>query len=286
MKKYIVIGLVLLAAALLYFSQLQTPQERLSHEAPTDDPSVSRAPLASGGWASSAAQRALSKTSTTRAVASIPWTAHVPAPTTEAGALALLQSQSSTAWDVRRADFSEQIRTLVHGQWKTKDELTTRTSADEFVKTYSQALFGVDSDRVQFDREEVTDRTRVTYQEVVNGIPVYGSTLNLFFENGALTRLQNDMAAGEPTSSSALINLTLAQAFENYKTARGGGVEISFAKDIKSRPIFYPSGHSLVYAYEFSTNEVSKASSNSESFRVIYDAEVPHIIKRISSHIQ
>jgi hypothetical protein len=293
MKKYIVIGLVLFAAAALYWSQLKPSQEQKQTESSNENEAVTETPPSHSGWASAAPDRALSKTSS-RSVASVRNLDSSPAPTTEAGALALLQSQSESAWDLRRGDFTDQIRTLIHGQLKTGEGASPRSAADAFVKTYSQALFGVDPNHVQFDREEVTDRTRVTYQEVVNGVPVYGATLNLFFENGALSRVQNDMAVGEPASSSAPTNFTIKQAFEQYKAARENEADVTFAKEGQARTLLYPAGHSLVYAYEFSTNEVSKPGSaagssgdlKSDSFRVIYDAENPHIIKRASTRIQ
>lgn len=288
MKKYVVIGFILFAAAIFYLSRLE-PAAHLSRDSSSEKEVDQDVTARRSGWASSASDRALNRThdlsrTTASAGASRITSVTTSVPLTEASGLERLQSESRQGWDLRRADFSEQIRTLVHGQWQAPGAGTPREASDSFIKTYSQALFGIDPARVHFDREEVTDRTRMTYQEVVNGTPVYGSTINLFFDNGTLTRVQNDMAVGEPTLTESPKDFSLAQAFERYKSSSGdqsGAAAISFAKDIPTRTILYPSGHSLIYAYEFSTNE----TASGDSFRVIYDAENPHVIKRRSTHI-
>jgi hypothetical protein len=206
----------------------------------------------------------------------------LPAPTTEAGALALLQSSSREAWDLRRDDFSKTIRTLVHGELAADG--TPRLSADDFVKTYSQALFGVDPGRLQFQTEEVTDRTRLIYQEMIDGIPVYGGTLTLFYENGALTRVQNDLQPGEIEDGST--DFTVAQAFDRYKSFHSDRFDIELKPNTAMRTILYPNGKTFVYAYEFVTNEAAKGAANARSYRVIYDADNRFVIDRRPTAIQ
>jgi hypothetical protein len=205
------------------------------------------------------------------------------APTTEAAALGYLQSASKRSWDLKRADFSNQIRTLSGGELES-ESIVPREAGDRFVRFYSRGLFGVDPERMIFNREEVTDRTRLIYDQVVDGIPVYGGTLTLFFENGALTRVQNDLASYDIDSSSR--PSPLSQAFSSYKSVQSSRYDVSLQDHASNRVVLYPNGHSLVYAYEFVTKEADKGSSEpAKSYHVLYDAADSFVIQRRSSAI-
>ncbi len=198
-------------------------------------------------------------------------------PETEAAALGYLQSRSKKAWDFKRDDFKQTIRTLKNGQLAT-DSLQPRDAGDAFVKFYAKGLFGVDPARVKFDREEVTDRTRLIYNEVVDGTPVYGASLSLFFENGQLTRVQNDLAQGELDPSSK--SVPVQQAFDSYETLRGGG-DIALQSNAANRTVLYANGRTLIYAYELVTKE-----EGGKGFHVLYDQSNQFVIQRRPSAIQ
>lgn len=205
------------------------------------------------------------------------------APTTEAAALGYLQSTSKRSWDLKRDDFSNQIRTLSGGELESKS-IVPREAADQFVKFYSRGLFGVDPAQVTFNREEVTDRTRLIYDQIVDGTPVYGGTLTLFFENGSLTRVQNDLAPYDVDSGSA--PSPLSQAFSSYKAVQSSMYDVTLQDHASNRVVLYPNGRSLVYAYEFVTREADKGSSAAaKSYHVLYDAADSFVIQRRSSAI-
>ena len=197
-------------------------------------------------------------------------------PTTEDGALGYLQSSSSQAWTVKRDYFSPTIRTLSEGSLANSANATPREAADAFVKFYAKGLFGVEAERVKFNREEITDRTRLIYDQVVDGVPVYGGSLSLFFENGALTRVQNDLAVGEIEESSK--SIPVETAFEAYKSQTQR--DSTLLSNQANRTVLYPTGHSLIYISEFLTMEESK------SFHVLYDPYSQFVIQRRPSAIQ
>ncbi len=205
------------------------------------------------------------------------------APSTEAAALGYLQSASIRSWDLKRGDFSNAIRTLSGGALESK-AIVPREAADQFVKFYARGLFGVEPERIQFNREEDTDRTRIIYDQVVDGTPVYGGSLTLFFEGGALTRVQNDLAPYEIDESSR--PSPVAQAFTKYRDVQSSMFDVALQEPASNRMVLFPNGRSLVYAYEFVTSESDKGDSGAKSYRVVFDANDSFIIQRRPSAIR
>ena len=199
----------------------------------------------------------------------------------EAAALAELQLNSRHHWDLRRDNFSGRIRTLFSGQLELK-RAAVREAGDDFVKTYSQDLFGVDPSRVMFSREEVTDRTRLIYDQIIDGVPVYGATLSLFFENGSLTRIQNDLApfGVEANSKPSL----LSDAFASYRETQSGLYDVKLQDSSSNRVVLYPNGRTLVYVSEFVTNERNQ-NAEAENFHVLFNEGEKFIIQRRRSAV-
>ena len=205
-------------------------------------------------------------------------------------AIASLQSTSKVRWDVRHDDVTRSIRTLALGRRAMSvrdgssaneaDGNNARKAADQFVAEFSQPLFGVAKDQLLFTETVVSDRTRVTYRQVVAGTEVYGATLNLFYEDGELTRVQNDLSSLRIASAKPAAGLS--QAFDAYRR-----LDVSVTSELNtatsSRVVLYPSSRSLVYAYEFSVREVSPGSGEASASRVLYNTEDGTLIRRWSS---
>jgi hypothetical protein len=160
----------------------------------------------------------------------------------ETAALGELQSNSKRAWNLKRDDFSNRIRTLSGGELESKT-LVARQAGDDFVRAYSQGLFGVDPARVRFNREEVTDRTRLVYDQVVDGIAVYGASLTLFIENGSLTRVQNDLAPLEVDSTSN--RSRVEDAFSTYRSVQSAAYDVRLQDHSANRVVLYTNRHAL-----------------------------------------
>lgn len=194
--------------------------------------------------------------------------------TNESAALARLQSESARTWTLRRDGLSGRARTLAQGAWSGHSAASARDSADAFVKNYVQDIFGVAPDRLRFDAESITDRTRIVYTQIVDGVEVYGGTLSLFFEDGVLTRVQSDLVAldahAPPTGSS------FQDAFARYRSSTADNTIL------KSQPrtVLFPADHALVYAYDFYVSEAKT------TYRVLYDIEARRVIKKWTTHIE
>jgi hypothetical protein len=195
-------------------------------------------------------------------------------------ALRAFQAESTRAWTVRRSGIKNAIKTLARGLWTSGNSGDYRTLAQTFVHDYSDALLGIPSDEVSFVREEVTDRTKIVYEQNVNGTPVYGGSLVLFFENGGLTRVQNDLFAKEVSASAAPTGFGYEQALERMNS--GDGARYSLLSGFQPRTVLYPGPTSLVYAYEFSVRD----SADQKSYRILYDAEAQTLIKKTPTQVR
>lgn len=206
-------------------------------------------------------------------------------------ALATLESLSAKPWTVRRDLSENRIRTLARGETALHEGETPSQAADSFVAHFAKALFGVDPENLFMTKTETTDRTRIVYQENFEGVPVYGATLTLFYENGALSRVQSDLASSEAPSPNTP-RLSQAEAFSAYQRARGdssivlkSGKPILFAQASPMSASGSSSDQTFAYAYQFVTLENADGGRQA-TYTVLFDAETPHVIKRTSSEVQ
>ena len=194
-------------------------------------------------------------------------------------ALRALQAESVRPWTARRSGFGNGIKTLVRGLWTTGNGSDIQGSATAFVHDYSESLFGVPAEQVRYAKSETTDRTKVVYDQFVNDMRVYGSTLTLFFEDGGLSRVQNDLVAKTPTRNEPPTGFTAADAFAQFNARESSAYTLmSRAPDT----VLFPGPTSLVYAYDFSVRE----NQTGKTYRVLYDAEAQALIKKLPTQVQ
>lgn len=205
-----------------------------------------------------------------------------------ANALARLQQISNRPWDIRRDSFTDAVRTLESGQ-------LPRTTPEQFISEFSQSLFGVPSDHLIESKREVTERTKVVYEQKINGLTVYGGTLTLFFEGDALTRVQNDLASNEKlnapprTMSPGEIVRFLDNSARQAAQARGEST-LPNVSSYKSAPaqaemMLYPGSNSLVHVYKIAIQE-SRKGQRPKAFYAIVNAEDLRIIAKKPFHLQ
>lgn len=208
-----------------------------------------------------------------------------PADRAREEALVQLQNSSSEQWDVRRDNFSDQIRTL-------SDGVLGQVSAKDFVSQYSKSLFGVPSSHLFETRNETTDRTKIVYSQQVNGLPVYGGTLTLFYEGTALVRVQNDLSLNESVLGSGRL-ATVSDAFNFLQSsarlsasARGEAAPVLRSPALSSGAaapvtslVLYPSSSGLVHAYQFAVQEI-RPGQKPESYLAIIDAQNLRLIAK------
>lgn len=196
----------------------------------------------------------------------------------EAATLLQFENESRAPWIARREGLANRLRTLARGAWDA--------SAESFVQRFAKDLFGVLPTNLNRLEDSVTDRTRITYQQVIYGTPVYGGTLSLFYEGQSLTRVQNDLVSMEPRFSAAPGNFSATDAFDRYKVAQTD-VDVTFKTSAGHQTVLYPGPSHLVYAYQFSVIETQRGDpSAAKSFWVLYDAEDQRLIKKTPTEIQ
>lgn len=195
-------------------------------------------------------------------------------------ALRAFQEESTRPWTVRRAGTNETIKTLARGSWTSGNGSDPRGSANAFVHDYSESLLGVPADQVRFSKEEITDRTKIVYEQFVDDTRVYGSTLTLFFEEGGMTRVQNDLIPKSPVLAIPPTDFTPAQAFAQFNASEGSGFENLSVDSTKT--VLFPGPTSLVYSYDFNVREIASG----KTYRVLYDAEARALIKKLPTQIQ
>lgn len=192
------------------------------------------------------------------------------------GGIEGFQKQSRKTWDVRRAGARGTIKTLANGLW-SYGQGDYELMAKVFVRDFVEGIFGVSPDSLVLNKLEKTDRTKAVYNQVENGVPVYGATLTLFFENGVMTRVQNDLVAKSPTLNSAIAGTAVFAAFQATESARYTQVA-----NVPMQKVFYPGPTSLVRAYVFSARE----TATGKTYRIIFDAENRHVIKKMPSQLR
>ncbi len=197
-----------------------------------------------------------------------------------------LQAASSQPWEIRRDEMTDKIRTIARGQLSFEKSVSARAAADQFILKYGVDLFGVPAKDLLFVSESVTDRTRVTYKQIVAGTEIYGGSLNLFFEEGSLNRIQSDLSPLEPSLGTSPTDFTLAQAFERYKDLQAGQTETTLSRQATTRTVLFPASSRLVYAYEFSVHERSIATGEVGSYRILFNAEDRILIKKTGTEIR
>lgn len=209
---------------------------------------------------------------------------HAPASATSAEqALQHLQAQSKAPWNVRLSGPNDKIKTLSAGTYSGEkpegfEGSTDAGLAQAFVNEYSESLFGVEPADLQKTKEEVTDRTKIVYTQVVDGTPVFGGTLTTFIENGELNRVQNDLSALSPSLPSAP-SFSVNQAIADLNAK--GILSLKLVGTSPVKTVLYPSATALVYALDF----IATNSSKNETLRVIYDIENRALIKTSPAHL-
>lgn len=205
-----------------------------------------------------------------------------------ANALARLQQISNKPWDIRRDTFTDSVRTLESGH-------LPRTTPEQFIAEYSQSLFGVPSEHLIESKREVTERTKVVYEQKINGLKVYGGTLTLFFEGDALTRVQNDLASNEklnapPRTMSATEIVRFLDSSARQAAQARGEKTIPSVSTYKSAPaqaemMLYPGSNSLVHVYKIAIQE-NRKGQRPKAFYAIVNAEDLRLIAKKPFHMQ
>lgn len=296
MKKFLIILGFCLMAGGIYFMSSQPARELANDESDelssmggsgSSSPGAAAGDSASAespaGGASSAGAAGIANAAGTTSTGRNP-----SAVSASAAALARLQQISNKPWDIRRDSFSDSVRTLESGH-------LPRTTPEQFISEFSQSLFGVPSEHLIESKREVTERTKVVYEQKINGLKVYGGTLTLFFEGDALTRVQNDLASNEKlnapprTMSASEIVRFLDNSARQASQARGEKI-LPTVTSYKSAPaeaemMLYPGSNSLVHVYKIAVQE-SRKGQRPKAFYAIVNAEDLRIIAKKPFHMQ
>jgi hypothetical protein len=190
------------------------------------------------------------------------------------------QKASQREWKIR-TDGREWIRTLSDGRWrpsKESERSSPRAMSDSFVKKFAWDLFGVKPDSVVFVKQDSTDRTRIAYQQYVDGYPVYGAGLVVYVEDGYVSRVQNDL--------SSLPVEEKVQSFEEREAMKDVKALLPGANmDHQERVVLYPLFNQLVLAQEFIVTAPDHGGKPSP-YRVVYGLSEKAVLKKIPMHIQ
>ncbi len=108
--------------------------------------------------------------------------------------LAKFQSVSVEIWQINRDLEQKLVRTLSGGKWRPLRSHPA-DAAQEFLDQYGEKFFGVSSDNLHLAQVVHEDRDKVIFKERINGYPVYGADIVMFFQDGLLTRVQNNLLA-------------------------------------------------------------------------------------------
>lgn len=194
-------------------------------------------------------------------------------------------------WEQVRDPFSGQVRTYSGGKLELngKEELE---KAENFVKSYAEEIFGVAPSDLAFAKSSKAARLKVTYQQMLAGYPVYGSTLALLFEDGELRRVQNDLQSQPqlPVRS----DWKFEDVLEAYRQRPNGGLreqsvieQVALANDpaLIPRLILYPSGQGLIFVYQFYVDEEFRDRAPARAM-VLFDPFDLRVVQKTSMHIE
>ncbi len=193
-------------------------------------------------------------------------------------------------WAQARDPFTGRVRTYSGGKLELngKEELE---KADNFVKSFSREIFDVPAGDLVFAKSSKAARTKVTYQQMLAGYPVYGSTLALLFEDGELRRVQNDLQS-EPRLP-VKTEWKFEDVFEAYRRKPNGGLrqqtvieKVELAKDpaLIPRLILYPASQGLIFVYQFYVDEESPGRAPARSM-VLFDPSGSRVVQKTNMHI-
>jgi len=194
-------------------------------------------------------------------------------------AFAELQSQSSKPWHPVFDSRSGRLRTLEMGRLEIAANDASAGLVDiaqKFLGTHSAGLFGVASEGLRFDRIVESERSKVIFEQYVDGRRVLGATLALVFENGALVRIQSDLvtdAVGRPTGTVIPVEQALSWIEAH------GIQQVKPIAEIKPELVYLPHDQQLIVAYAIYADRFNSAAMRIDRVRILVDALSPHIIK-------
>lgn len=192
-------------------------------------------------------------------------------------ALNRLEKASQKSWTPVFDPATQRLKTLKDGVLDL-EPITPQDKSKEFIRQYSSELFGVDPKNLSYERSVKTDRVKVIYQQVIDGIRVFSGTLALVYDDNNLMRVQNDLSA-LPVEAGASV-MTVAEAEKHVQTLGGeilkdpaGKVSLVVSDlNVKTELVYYPTGTKMVLAYQMIV-DVWKDNKTSERMKVLVSAK-------------
>lgn len=205
-------------------------------------------------------------------------------------ALAHLQDDSKLKWQPVHDPETGGLRTLEGGSLEAPSaggEAVLVQNAQAFVERYASDLFGVTPENLHFDKIVELDRSKVIFEQHLDGRRVLGATLALIYEGGALVRVQNDLAP-ETLPRPSGREVALEQAID-FVTINGGEKIAASAEklagvvrpvaSIKPELVYFPRGEKLISAYTIYVDRFNSANERVDRARVLVDAVSPRILR-------
>lgn len=205
-------------------------------------------------------------------------------------ALARLQSVSKQIWQPVFDHGSGRLRTLESGSLEilaNDGNAGLVQIAQGFVERFAPDLFNVKPENLHFDKIVEMDRSKVIFEQYLDGRRVLGATLALIYESGALVRVQSDLVA-ESLARSPGTDISVEQAL-SYAILNGGEKLVARTDrltstvkpvaSIKPELIYFPGGDKLISAYAIFVDRFDGANERVDRVRLLVDAVSPHIIR-------
>jgi hypothetical protein len=205
-------------------------------------------------------------------------------------AIARLQNESSATWRPIFDSRSGRLRTLELGRLEVPVNDGSAGLVDiaqKFLAAHSIGLFGVNAKGLRFDKLVESERSKVVFEQYIDGRRVLGATLALVFENSALVRVQSDLvtdAVGRPTGTVIPLEQALSW-IEIHGTdkfaAQGvsGNQVVKAIAEIKPELVYLPHDQQLIVAYAIYADRFNEEFTRIDRVRILVDALSPHIIK-------
>ncbi len=205
-------------------------------------------------------------------------------------AIARLQDESQQKWKPVFDAQSGRLRTLESGRFEVPVNDGSAGLVDiaqKFLQTHSLGLFGVAPEGLRFDKIVDSERSKVVFEQYVDGRRVLGASLALVFENGALVRVQSDLVSDSVKRPSGVL-IPLEQALswvEVHGTDKFASQNESINQqvkpiaEIKPELVYLPHDQQLIVAYAIYADRFNQASTRVDRVRILVDALTPHIIK-------
>lgn len=138
-------------------------------------------------------------------------------PAASGAAASALDMLKSAGWDIS-TDADGYLQEMKGASLKL-DSPDALEASRKFLQTYSRSLWGLSADAFgleKISREESS--SQVVYQQYIDGIPVVGTRVNMFFdENGSLVYAQSDLYHGPARASG--IRIDQAASSESARSA-------------------------------------------------------------------